>query len=388
VLVVVRREAKRLALSNGKYVGECMSQEVSQGVGPLQGNVTSLAMPSAPELHRLRWERLEGLLLGIALGDSLGLPVETMTRDQIAAKHGKIRDFLSPSLNAFISREGELPIGGCSDDAQLTVAMFDAFAEARGYSLEAVIEAHIKALGESTLGWGGSTRQGVEALRDGLRPGMSEFSARRGEGTGNAIPMKVAALAAWCVAIGRDPHTLGSEMSEISSLSHPNSVSVSAGLVHVAGLHYCLTHSRDTFDADEFLRVVVAASEVGESYYPETLAATGSLTDRMRRVGTVGKAGAGAIIEAFGGGSCFVCNSLPFSYAFFAADPFGAKTLYNVIEAGGDTDSNGAMVGGLQGALLGKEIFNAELLRRINGVDKLVRRVSEFYDCVSKRVVE
>jgi ADP-ribosylglycohydrolase len=108
----------------------------------------------------------------------------------------------------------------------------------------------------------------------------------------------------------------------------------------------------------------------------------------MRRVGTVGKAGAGAIIEAFGGGSCFVCNSLPFSYAFFAADPFGAKTLYNVIEAGGDTDSNGAMVGGLQGALLGKEIFNAELLRRINGVDKLVRRVSEFYDCVSKRVVE
>jgi ADP-ribosylglycohydrolase len=365
-----------------------MSQEVSRGVGPLQKNGGSLAVPSVPELHRLSWERLEGLLLGIALGDSLGLPVETMTRDKIVAEHGQIRDFLSPNLNTFISRDGGLPVGSCSDDAQLTVALFDAFAEARGYSLEAVIKAHIKALDESTFGWGGSTRQGVEALRDGFRPGMPEFSARLGAGTGNAIPMKVAALAAWCVAIGRDPLTLGGEMSEISSLSHPNSVSVSAGLAHVAGLHYCLTHSRDTFDADEFLRVVVAASEVGESYYPETLAATGSLTGRMRQVGIVGKAGAGAIIEAFGGGSCFVCDSLPFSYAFFVADPFGEENLYKVIEAGGDTDSNGAMVGALQGALLGKEIFNAELLRRINGADELVRRVSRFYDRVTEPAVE
>jgi len=144
-------------------------------------------------------------------------------------------------------------------------------------------------------------------------------------------------------------------------------------------LHYCLTHSRDTFSVDEFLNVVVEASVAGESYYPETLQETGSLTERMRRVGVVGRSGTEAIVEAFGGGSCCVWDSMPFSYAFFVADPFGSETLYRVIEAGGDTDSNGALVGGLQGALLGKGVFNPELLTRINRVDDLVGSVSKFY---------
>jgi poly(ADP-ribose) glycohydrolase ARH3 len=58
-------------------------------------------------------EKFKGVLLGTAVGDILGVPIEGETRSYIQLKHGEIRDFLKNFI-------GE----GCySDDTQMTLAL-------------------------------------------------------------------------------------------------------------------------------------------------------------------------------------------------------------------------------------------------------------------------
>jgi ADP-ribosyl-[dinitrogen reductase] hydrolase len=333
--------------------------------------------PLNPHKPRLVLERLHGLIVGLALGDSLGLAVETLSHVEIANRFGKIRTFLDLRNNSLL--EGiSVPSGTYSDDAQLTAAMFEAYTTASGFSLHEIGKAHLRAYEESSLGWGGSTRKGIEALKAGLTPDTPEFNQRLGKGQGNGIPMKIAAVGAWCVARGISPFEAVGDVQKVCALSHPTSVSVSAGAAHVAGIHYCLTHSSETFSSVEFLEQVTKASAFGRGYYRDTLSDE-DLTTRLGGVGEVAMEGTQAIIDTYGGGDCYVYNSLPFAYAFFLKNPTNTEQLYEVIEAGGDTDSNAAIVGTLQGALLGPSVFPSHLVAQIVGMRKLIDVVDQFH---------
>ena len=326
---------------------------------------------------RLDLERLHGLITGLTLGDSLGLAVETLSHIEIANRFGKIRTFLDLSNNTLL-KETFVPSGTYSDDAQLTSAIFESYTIAREFSLHEIGKAHIRAFDESSLGWGGSTREGVKALKAGHTPDTPQFNQFLGQGKGNGIPMKIAAVGAWCVARGTNPLGAINDVQKVCSLSHPTSVSVSAGAAHVAGIHYCLTHSAGTFSSEEFLEQVTTASALGRAYYPETLDED-DITTRLRDIGKVALGGTQAIIDAYSGGDCYVYNSLPFAYAFFLRDPTNTDQLYEVIEAGGDTDSNAAMVGALQGALLGPSVFPSHLVSQIIGIKELIGVVERFH---------
>lgn len=64
-----------------------------------------------------------------------------------------------------------------------------------------------------------------------------------------------------------------------------------------------------------------------------------------------------SIARVFGIQRFHAADSLPATWAFFLQNPYHIRTLYDVVNAGGDTDSNGAMVGALLGALNGMSIF-------------------------------
>ena len=59
------------------------------------------------------WDRIEGLILGLAIGDSLGNHSESMTPRERRARHGEIRDYLATA-----HANGER-VGVPSDDTQL-----------------------------------------------------------------------------------------------------------------------------------------------------------------------------------------------------------------------------------------------------------------------------
>ena len=89
------------------------------------------------------------------------------------------------------------------------------------------------------------------------------------------------------------------------------------------------------------------------------------------------------ITNLFGEGTSYVYNSLPFSYAFFLRNPHSIETLYEVGNAGGDTDtnaSNASIVGGLLGALNGASIFPQHLIDGLWQKDRILATANKFYE--------
>ena len=92
---------------------------------------------------------------------------------------------------------------------------------------------------------------------------------------------------------------------------------------------------------------------------------TDKLTDKFKMLwenDTYLKMDVDELLAATGGATCYVFNSLPFSYSIFLKDPTNIEILYQTINAGGDTDTNGAIVGALLGAYNGTKIIPDHLL--------------------------
>jgi ADP-ribosylglycohydrolase len=82
------------------------------------------------------------------------------------------------------------------------------------------------------------------------------------------------------------------------------------------------------------------------------------------------------IQQICGYGSCYVFDSMPFAYYFFARNPFSLKTICKVAQAGGDTDTNAKMVGEMIGAHMGFDYFmkpeNRWSVDGLRDADKLI----------------
>jgi ADP-ribosyl-[dinitrogen reductase] hydrolase len=82
--------------------------------------------PPAPLPRELSMDRIEGMLLGLAIGDALGNTTESMLPAQRAAKHNEIRHYL-PNQHA-----GWRAVGVPSDDTQLAFWTLEAILEDGG----------------------------------------------------------------------------------------------------------------------------------------------------------------------------------------------------------------------------------------------------------------
>lgn len=105
--------------------------------------------------------RISGSLLGLAVGDALGAPVEFMSSSEISAKFpGGVIDY--PDFKGSLMRTGEV-----TDDTEMAVAVATSLSERGGLDMDDIVvrlvewEAH----GGKT---GPSTSDGIVALREGV----------------------------------------------------------------------------------------------------------------------------------------------------------------------------------------------------------------------------
>jgi len=368
--------------------------------------------------------KIKGMVVGGAIGDAAGKPVETWTPEKILEVHPN-------GLGV-----GKHPPGTTTDDEQLKTAnMFGLIegkdAAERMQSFEeyhhAMAIRHVLALKESDAGWGNTTRETVKQIANGC-PWYKAGSEIKWGGTGNGVPMKVAPLAAWFCSPASKVFTDAEhfyfyhQIVRHAAMTHNTDLAAWAGIVHTVAVKYCLMSDLAAFSTDEFLALVAEdAFEWGEekskgrpNYYsleglrkhkgPATVGGTDddpdfvddSLELRMlwlfQHRGELTTAGSlsfttqelGQLRCRFNNGSCYVLDSLPFSYAFFIKNPFTPQSIIDVIEAGGDTDTNGSFVGEMVGALNGIEVFETDEWRwMIDGLqcyDRLIEMADLFCD--------
>jgi ADP-ribosylglycohydrolase len=78
-------------------------------------------------------DRFRGCLLGVAVGDALGMPVEGYTAYEIESKFGPVRDMMPAPKGHFHSG---LAAGQFTDDTEETLLLAESMIESSGFSAE------------------------------------------------------------------------------------------------------------------------------------------------------------------------------------------------------------------------------------------------------------
>lgn len=302
-------------------------------------------------------DKILGMFYGIAIGDGLGIPVETWSKEKISKKYGRIEKFEIPVDHIWF--EGK-PAGTISDDTFLSFAVAEGLIES-DLDMDSQVKHHIKALGnDGNLGWGRSTLESIKRLANGVH--WSE-SGTGGDGTGigNGVAMKVAPIGAYA-SVHPDLLERVIEFTKVlGAMTHRTSISASAALAQVFAIKYCLDCKNiNDFNVNNFAKIVLSASSFGRYVFTETI--SDDITARFELLfNNIDKFNPDKLISDFGCGTCYCYNSLPFSYGFFLNNYKKIDCLYDVVSAGGDTDTNGSIVGSLLGSLHGDSIFPQHL---------------------------
>lgn len=318
-------------------------------------------------------EKIRGMFLGIGIGDAFGMPFESKPYEMVK-KVKKRENYRSGRWKRK---------GSWTDDTQLTIAVSKALLDSTDFNMDAIAVQHIAAYKDTVGGWGSTTKEAVKRLSEGVGWSKSgDFQGKENRGLGNGIPMKAAPLAAYFALTGQY-NNFAKNLVDFTAMTHQTSIAVSSCFAHVVALLDCLDKTPQTFETKILLKKIVRASEIGRSYFPETL--KDDLTDRLKGLVPLYENPKllyddEHLVNEFGGGSCYVYNSLPLSYAFFIRSPFKIQSMIDVAYVGGDADTNASFVGGMLGALNGEQIFPDHLKDNLDKKEDILSLANLLHD--------
>ncbi|MHA6627982.1 ADP-ribosylglycohydrolase family protein [Pseudonocardia sichuanensis] len=309
-------------------------------------------------------DRALGALYGLALGDALGMPTQSMSRPGIAARYGTVDRLLDGAPDQPIAPG--LPAGTVTDDTEQALLLARLLIEGGG-SVDPVVfataledwEQDMIRRGSLDL-LGPSTRRALTRLKEGESP---DETGR--DGTTNGAAMRVAPvgiavagprLLDAVVAASRVTHNTGLGIAGAAAVA----AAVSAGIAG-AGLPAAL-------DAAE--RAAGAGAARGH------WVAGGDIAARLRWVrgwvrGMSRAELADAVAEVVGT-SVAANESVVAAFALaegLGADPHAALTT--AASLGGDTDTVAAICGAVLGAHHGVAGLPADLLSQVRAVNRL-----------------
>jgi ADP-ribosylglycohydrolase len=304
---------------------------------------------------------MRGTLLGVAIGDALGMPVETWTRPYIMSLgDGRgITDFIDPTATR-IKYAKPLEAGDTTDDWQLTEVVAESLIAKNGhFDLETLVEKHLEAFSQSTFGWGGTTKKALLELRDRKRPyNVRAPSYGPNTGLGNGIMMKVAPLA---IANYRSRSTDGgqaklwSEVMALARITHADDRAGIAAYIVAESILWSYDRAIKTLsDKEEFLQHLYDCAVYAESFdAPPDGWMDGfsdKISDVIRKVRNVWRyLKLESLRPLFN-----ALSTLEFCLLVFLRYPRDFETgLCEIVNCGGDTDTQAAILGSIIGAQVG-----------------------------------
>lgn len=327
-------------------------------------------------------DKIRGMFLGIAIGDALGMPVETYSAEKIKGQFGFIDRYVKPADDHkwFAGREA----GTWTDDTQLSLVVAESLIAKGKIDMDDMAARHVAALNETDLGWGASTREAVQRLAAGVHWSESGKTDKSNRGKSNGVAMKVAPVGAWIVAQKIYWKNFEGNVIGLTRMTHQHKLATQSTFAQIGAIIYCLDRNANNnlqahgVKFSGFLDSVALFSDFDFSLFckekPKDDDLAYLITDGHFPVEIP------EIINIFSGGTSYVYSSLPFSYAFFLRHPTSIQSLYEVVSAGGDTDTNGSIVGSLLGALNGASIFPPHLIDGLWQKDRILDTAERFCD--------
>jgi ADP-ribosylglycohydrolase len=312
--------------------------------------------------------RAAGALYGLAIGDALGMPTQSLPRSQIAARYGSL-------LSTFQDAPADHPVaagmraGSVTDDTEQAVLLAQVMIEHGGRPDPADLarrllswEESMRARGSHDL-LGPSTRQAVSALLAGADPGQA---GRNGTTNGAAMRITPVGIATPCA----DLDVLVDRVVEASRATHNTSVAL-AGAAAVAA---AVSAGVDGAAPADAIRVAVAAAEraAGRGHWVAAADVASRITWATGLAAGLSTSGVIDVVGRLVGTSLATQESVPAAFAVVAASPDNPwLSCRTAASLGGDCDTIAAMAGAIGGACHGAGAFPDSARHTITRVNDL-----------------
>ncbi|MGN6744371.1 MAG: ADP-ribosylglycohydrolase family protein [Amnibacterium sp.] len=315
-----------------------------------------------------RRERALGALVGLAVGDALGMPTQGLPRERILATWGPITALLPAPDDSPIA--AGLPAGSVTDDTEQALLLADLLLQDGGRIDPGRLavrladwEDRMRERGSLDL-LGPSTRKAVQAVLEGVPPALAGTS-----GTTNGAAMRIAPVG---IAVsGDDPVSLLDRVEEACLVSHSTSVAVAGAAAVAAAVSAAVDGQPLRVAIGLAIRAARAGARRGTWVAGADVGARIAwVLERAARL-DVGRAV--PEIVALIGTSLATQESVPAAFAMLALhpdDPWAA--CCEAAGLGGDTDTIAAMAGAIGGAVHGAGAFPDDVVAtvlRVNGLD-------------------
>jgi ADP-ribosylglycohydrolase len=308
--------------------------------------------------------RALGAFTGLAIGDALGMPTQSMSRSQILQDYGPITGFVDAGPHQRIATG--MPAGSITDDTEQAVLLAELLIDGNGRadagefaSRLLIWEERMRARGSLDL-LGPSTR----AALDRLNAGESAGEAGR-FGTTNGAAMRITP-----VGIAFDSSRLGAfvdVVAETSEVTHNTTL----GIASAAAVGAAVSAGVSGATLAEAVEVAIAAAAEGATR--GHWVAGGAIAERLRWARgyllPLRAADRDDALERIIGTSVASQESVVAALALASVCDNPWETLCTAAGIGGDTDTIAAMTGAVLGAVHGNEVWpqgERDTLRRVN----------------------
>jgi ADP-ribosylglycohydrolase len=310
-------------------------------------------------------DQAHGALLGLALGDALGMPTQSMSRTEIHERYGRISGLVDAVPDQPIAPS--MPAGSVTDDTEQAVILAQLLIEGRGHVAplalaDALLEWEQSMIRRGSLDLlGPSTRLALRNLQDGMSP---EETGRTGITNGAAMriaPIGIAyppgpGLERAVVEAGRVTHDTGLGISGATAVA----TAVSSG-IEGSGLRETVDRAADAARRGETRGHWVAGASIASrlaEFRPVTRKLKDSAFDTFlyEVVGTSVQSQESVV-------------SALLIVEHDRDDPW--KALTRAASLGGDTDTIAAMAGAVLGAAYGARALPEAPARRVESFNGL-----------------
>lgn len=312
-------------------------------------------------------ERALGALLGLAIGDALGMPTQLLSRDEIVARYGPVLTGFEPAPPGHPIAAG-MAAGRVTDDTEQAVILGQVLVDGGGVVDPRELagrliawEAEMRARGSLDL-LGPSTRR---ALADLLAGGDIATTGRYGDTNGAA--MRIAPVG---IATPTDPGLLVDAVVAASQVTHNTSIALAGASAVAAAVSAGVAGLGMAAAVEAAVVAARAGAERGR------WVAGADIATRIRwavdAVAGLDDAAACDLVYRLVGTSLATQESVPAAFALLSLHPDDPwLTCRLAASVGGDCDTIAAIAGAIAGACCGTSGFPDAVVRQLEAANHL-----------------
>ena len=315
-------------------------------------------------------DRALGAFYGLALGDALGMPTQSLSRAQIKQRFGAITTLEDAGPDQPIA--ANMPKGSITDDTEQAILVGQLLIDGKGQIEPSVLaqrliewEAVMRAKGSQDL-LGPSTKRAIEMILAGVSP---EEAGRYGTTNGAAMRITPVGIATDVA----NPERFIRAVVQACQVTHNTSLGISSA----AAVAAVVSAGINGMDLGEALRLGMQMAQQAEHH--GHWVAGGRMASRISWARAVSidsdKTLLADLLYDVIGTSVASQESVVVSFALaqqVAVGEMGAfEALCMAASLGGDTDTIAAILGAMLGACLGMQSWPTELIEQVKTVNHL-----------------